>query len=62
MNTLFPLHDPTPSPEEVRALVRRAHRERSAAVRRILGGLFFADKAGEAELQQARNLKTAACG
>ena len=50
---------PSPTPEEVRAAIARAHRERSEAMRSLLGALFRRRKASGTE--PAVHAETVAC-
>jgi ribosomal 50S subunit-associated protein YjgA (DUF615 family) len=57
-----PLFDQkVPSPEEIQAAIRRAHRERSEALRRLLGTLFRRRKVRVAEREHAPSLGAAVC-
>jgi hypothetical protein len=53
--------DATPSPEGIRVLITRAHRERNEAIRRFIGGLLFRTKPAEPETVRASSQKAAAC-
>ena len=50
-----------PSPDEIRAAIRRAHHERSQAFRRALGALSSWRREGVTEPQHTSGLGAAAC-
>ena len=50
-----------PSPDEIRAAIRRAHHERSEAFRRLLGALFSWRREGVTEPQHTGGLGAATC-
>lgn len=62
MTTQLRPGDAMPSPEDIRALVWRAHQERNQAIRRIIGGFLFGTKSAEPETLRATGEKAAACG
>lgn len=51
--------NPAPTPEEIDAVIRRAHHERAVAFRRILGSLFRWRK--DADTEPTQGLGAAAC-
>jgi hypothetical protein len=57
-----PLFDqPMPAPDEIQAAIRRAHHERSQALRRLLGALFSRRGEGVTERQHTAGLDAATC-
>lgn len=61
MTLEFSLPAGTPSQAEIDAAIRRAHRERAEAFRRILGSLFTPSKGVGAPPEPAADLNTGAC-
>ena len=54
MTTQRVFDQPMPSPEEIQAAMRRAHRERSEAFHRLLGALFARRNGSEVERAHTR--------
>jgi hypothetical protein len=52
---------PMPTPDEIQAAIRRAHHERSQALRRLLGALFSWRTEDVTEPRHTAGLDAAAC-
>jgi hypothetical protein len=61
MKTQLLFDRPMPSPEEIQAAIRRAHHERSQALRRLLGALFSWRREGGTEPRHTGGVGAAAC-